>query len=199
MARACFRTACLVGLGVLAAALAFVWVRREPAAVPPSPRVDAVSPLGVWRGYANELTVRGAAMLGNPRLVAPFRFVVASPAPSGSDANTFETRLTVDPDTPLGIYPVRMLTDEGLSDPFPLAVGQLPQIQEKEDNNDVRWRRAVVSRPRREPSDCPRGRCRFTFAFQGISPIRGVVHRRQKFPTERARKHYSWPTSNRTP
>jgi hypothetical protein len=136
MARARFRTACLVGIGVLAAALAFVGVRPEPPAVPPTPRVDEISPLGIRRGYGTQLTVRGEALLGNPRLVAPFRLVVAPPTPSASNANTFETRLTVDPDTPLGIYPVRVLTDEGLSDPFPLAVGQVPQIQEKGDNPD---------------------------------------------------------------
>ena len=33
-----------------------------------------------------------------------------------------------------------MVTDEGLSDPFPLAVGQLPQIQDKADNNNIDWK-----------------------------------------------------------
>jgi hypothetical protein len=151
----------LLGFGVLAAALMLVWMRRDRLTVlptprvdeisspdreaphgsggvaPPTPRVDEISPIGVRRGYASELTIRGSALSGNPRLVASFRFIAATPAPNGSNATAFTTRLTVARDTPLGIYPVRVLTDDGLSDPFALAVGQLPQVREKEDNDDI--------------------------------------------------------------
>ncbi len=73
--------------------------------------------------------------------------VEEKPPPTGSDASTFKTRLTVDPETPLGIYPVRVLTDEGLSNPFPLAIGQLPQVPEKEDNNDYNMKAQMVALP----------------------------------------------------
>jgi len=143
MTRVISRTAGLLGLGLLAAAVAFHSARGEPPAAAPRPRVDEMSPLGVRRGFTCELTIRGSALSGNPRLVAPFRFIVAAPPPNGSDASTFTIRLTVAPDTALGIYPVRVLTDEGFSDPFPLAVGQLPQIQEKEDNDKAAQRVAL--------------------------------------------------------
>ncbi len=48
----------------------------------------------------------------------------------------------------MGVYPIRIQTDDGISNPFLLAVGQLPQVAEKEDNStfetaqllpSVRW------------------------------------------------------------
>jgi len=137
MTRFRFRTACLLGIGVIASAPTSGHARRSPLEVPSLPHVNEISPLGVRRGFASRLTVRGSALSGNPRLIAPFRFAVETPTLNDSDATTFKVRITVDPATPLGVYPIRVLTDEGLSVPFPLAVGQLPQIQEKEDNNNI--------------------------------------------------------------
>jgi hypothetical protein len=112
---------------------------RELPTFPLLPRVDEVSPRGVRRGYPIELTIRGSSLSGNPRLVAPFKFAVDAARPGDSEANSLRVRITVDPASPLGVYPVRVLTDQGLSDPFPLAVEQLPQIAEKEDNGNIDW------------------------------------------------------------
>lgn len=115
-----------------------VCMRRETRPAPArSPRIDELSPRGVRRGFTSELTVRGSALSGHPSLVAPFRFTIATPASGGSDDAVFRARIRVDPASPLGIYPVRVLTDEGMSEPFPLAVGQLAVVHEKEDNDDV--------------------------------------------------------------
>jgi hypothetical protein len=115
----------VVGLSALVTATA--------AAAPPE--VKGVSPLGVQKGVAAELTFSGGNLAGHPRLIAPFGFSPASPEPAGSDASNWKTRLTVEPGTPVGVYPVRVQTDEGLSNPFLVAVGQLPQVAEKEDNS----------------------------------------------------------------
>ena len=162
MARTISRLVFVLSLGLIVAGLVLIWGRREhqaaapptprvererQAAAPPTHRVDEISPLGVRRGFTTELTLHGSLLSGNPRLVAPFRFVEEKPPPTGSDASTFKTRLTVDPETLLGIYPVRVLTDEGLSNPFALAIGQLPQIPEKEDNNDYKMKAQFVALP----------------------------------------------------
>ena len=44
-------------------------------------------------------------------------------------------KLTVDPAVAVGVYPIRVQTDDGISNPFLLAVGQLPQVVEKEENS----------------------------------------------------------------
>ena len=38
------------------------------------------------------------------------------------------------PGTAVGVYPIRVRTEDGLSNPLLFAVGQLPQVAEKEDN-----------------------------------------------------------------
>ena len=138
MIRDRFRTISLLGLAVVASLTTAGCASRERSADSVLPRVDEIRPLGVRRGFAIELIVRGSALAGNPRLVAPFKFAVAAPKPGDSEFAMFKARMTVDPTSPLGIYPVRVLTDLGLSNPFPLAVGQLPQIQEEEVAGDFK-------------------------------------------------------------
>ena len=43
---------------------------RRPLAAPP--QITKIAPLGVRRGLAAEVTVSGANLAGNPRLIAPF-------------------------------------------------------------------------------------------------------------------------------
>ena len=90
--------------------------------------------------------VNGANLAGNPRLIAPFSFKVDSPPPKG-DASNWKLALTADASTPVGIYPVRIQTDDGISNPFLLAIGQLPQIAEKEDNSTFETAQKVPDPP----------------------------------------------------
>jgi Fe2+ transport system protein FeoA len=98
------------------------------------PQINGISPFGLTRGVATELTVNGGNLGGNPRLIAPIA-ITLSETVKGSDAANWKVRLLVDPSTPVGVYPVRVQTDEGPSNPILLSVGQLPQVIEKEDNS----------------------------------------------------------------
>jgi len=89
-----FRTACLLGIVALASARTSGYARRSPPEVPSLPHVNEITPLGVRRGFASRLTVRGSALSGIPRLIAPFRFAVETPTPNDSDAATFKVRIT---------------------------------------------------------------------------------------------------------
>ncbi len=110
------------------------------------PQINNVSPSGVRRGHASELTFSGASLAGSPRLIAPFGFKLESPAPKG-DASSWKLTLNVDASTPVGIYPVRIQTDDGISNPFLLAIGQLPQIVEKEDNSTFETAQKIPDPP----------------------------------------------------
>ena len=85
-------------------------------------------------------------MAGNPRLIAPFAFKLDSPAPKG-DASNWKLNLTVEPGTAVGVYPIRVQTDDGISNPFLLAIGQLPQVTEKEDNSTFETAQQVPDPP----------------------------------------------------
>lgn len=119
----------------LPGALALLVLAVGPAWSAP-PRVDQTTPLGLRRGTAAELTVQGAGLSNQPRLVAPFRFT-AGPSTATADGASFKASITVDPATPLGVYPVRVVTDDGLSNAVLLAVGQFSSVAEREDNGSL--------------------------------------------------------------
>ncbi len=100
-----------------------------------APQINGIQPLGVRRGARADVAISGANLLGNPRLVAPFAFTVAPPKTAGADPAKWTFALDVAPETPVGVYLVRVRTEDGLSNPFLFAVGQLEQVAEKEDNS----------------------------------------------------------------
>ena len=112
------------------------------------PKITNLSPLGVQRGVATEMTVSGANFAGSPRLIAPFRFLIEPAAASAkSDAANWKVKLTVAADVAVGVYPIRIQTDDGISSPFLLAVGQLPQVAEKEDNSSFELAQVLPELP----------------------------------------------------
>jgi hypothetical protein len=69
---------------------------------------------------------------------------VATPsAAPGSDAANWKFKVVVAPETPIGTYPIRVRTDDGLSNSFLFSVGQLPQVAEKEENNTFETAQAI--------------------------------------------------------
>ena len=109
------------------------------------PEIKGTTPLGVQRGVASEVTIQGANLTGNPTLVAPFGFTVKPPAAPSTDAASWKLNLDVAAGTPIGVYPIRVKTDDGLSNPFLFSVGQLPQVAEKEENNAFESAQAIPS------------------------------------------------------
>jgi hypothetical protein len=100
-----------------------------------TPQINDISPLGVQHGVASEVTISGANLGSHPRLVAPFAFRAQAVHPKRSSPGSWVFKLTVGSEVAIGAYPVRVQTDLGLSNPFLLAVGQLPQVSEQEDNS----------------------------------------------------------------
>ena len=125
-----------------ALAVALGLVLTVAAAADP-PQINGFSPLGAPRGVATEVTVNGGNLAGNPQLVAPFGCTVEPVA--GADASHWKLKLTVAPDAAVGVYPVRIKTDDGISNPFLFAVDQVPQVAEKEDNNSFEAAQPVPS------------------------------------------------------
>lgn len=101
------------------------------------PQINEITPFGVRRGEPSQIRIAGANLSGNPRLVAPFKFSV-NPRPEttkGSDAAHWTPEVVVPAEVAIGVYPVRIQTDDGISNPFLFAVGQLPRFAEVEDNS----------------------------------------------------------------
>jgi hypothetical protein len=125
-------------------AIALAWTAADPAWAAP-PTLKGTTPFGACRGTATEVTFEGTSLKGTPELVAPFGFTVQAPASPNADAAHWKTTITVAPGTALGAYPVRLRTEEGISNPILFSVGQLAQVSEVEDNSTFLTAQAVAA------------------------------------------------------
>jgi hypothetical protein len=127
-----------VGLGLVSAALA--------TAAPPT--IKGTTPFGVQRGagtdafdpqrgITTEVTIEGANLKGTLELVTSFPVMHPTAPTRNEDATHWKTRITPKPDTPLGVYPIWVRTEEGISNPMLFSIGQLEAVAEKEDNSTV--------------------------------------------------------------
>ncbi len=109
------------------------------------PQINNITPYGVQRGVATEVTINGGNLTGNPRIIAPIPLNVEPPAEPNKDAGNWKLKLVVPSEVTVGVYPIRVQTDDGISNPFLLAVGQWPQVTETEPNNTFEAAQAVGS------------------------------------------------------
>jgi hypothetical protein len=126
----------------LAAFAVAVGLVAAVAAWAETPKVSSISPLGVRRGEGTEVTFFGSNLEGKARLIAPF---AAEVVPISADVASWKVKITPSADTPVGVYVCRIRTDDGLTAPFLFAVGQLPEVQEKEDNGSFELAQAIPS------------------------------------------------------
>ncbi len=126
-----------------AAAIALALAFFGTTALADPPNINDIRPLGVQRATPVDLTINGSGLAGSPSLIAPFPFT-ATTAPN-SDGGNFRLKIDVPASVAVGVYAVRVKTDDGLSNPFLLAVGQVPQVTEAEDNSLFEQAQAVPS------------------------------------------------------
>jgi hypothetical protein len=108
-----------------------------------SPKLTGSSPLGIQRGKPAEVTLRLSGAVDNPRLIAPFAFQLEETGSTASARASWTFRLTIDARTAVGVYPVRVVTDAGVSNPILFAVGQVVQVAEVESNNTLALAQAI--------------------------------------------------------
>jgi hypothetical protein len=144
--------ACLLALGAgLLAALPATAQQPLLDSTYPTPRFVSVSPAGGKAGTVVDATVAGVdfdepekLLFSNPNfkadLVPPPPPDPKAPPPPPKQPGAVQTavfKITVPADAPLGITDVRFVGKWGVSNPRAFVVGDLPEVMEKEPNNDV--------------------------------------------------------------
>src|SRR5947209_1608320 len=109
-------TRTLAGLALALAAIS----AGSAAAAPPT--IKGTVPFGAPRSLATEVTFDGANLKGTPELVAPFGFKVEPAAGPNADAAHWKATITVAADAALGAYPIRVRTEDGISNPILFSV-----------------------------------------------------------------------------
>jgi hypothetical protein len=141
-----------IGLVLLVALLATaaprVWSQPQPGPGMPVPRLLLLSQHGAKAGDSVEITLTGTdveeptgLMLGKSEVKVEWTDK-GSPAEmkKGQPKNVavaVKGRFTIPPGTPLGIRDLRVINRFGVSSPRAFVVSDLPEVTEKEPNNDV--------------------------------------------------------------
>ncbi|MBN9119114.1 MAG: pre-peptidase C-terminal domain-containing protein, partial [Planctomycetes bacterium] len=132
----------------LAAALGAVAVgdvafAQQPTTYP-APLLKAVFPPGARAGTTVEVTADGADLDGATDLYfsAPGLKAERVPDPPAdpkkkAPAPRAKFKVTVAADAPVGVHDLRVVGKWGISNPRAFAVGELPEVAEKEPNSDV--------------------------------------------------------------
>jgi hypothetical protein len=104
------------------------------------PSIKEVQPLGAQRGKTFTLTLKGEGLAVGAELITSLPGIISrlSP-PKDAEAPDLQLAFLVElpADTPVGLYPIRLHTDEGLSNAFIFSVDDLPEITEKEPNDSI--------------------------------------------------------------
>lgn len=105
----------------------------EQEAGSPQPQITAVSPRGLQAGTTTRITVAGQNLDPQPRVDLPIEGIRQTVL-NGSNAGRLLVDVTVPADAPPGFYPLRVVTETGLTASVPVAVDRLPQRQAAESS-----------------------------------------------------------------
>jgi hypothetical protein len=122
----------------------------------PAPQLLIVSPPGGQAGKTIEVTLTGQDLAEPQSLLFSAPGIKAEPItarpkdgkkppnetkkqPGKQPAGpiTVKFKVTIPADTPVGLHDVRLVNARGISNPRVFAIGDLPEVMEKEPNNDV--------------------------------------------------------------
>ena len=102
--------------------------RREllsrPISTPPA--IESISQLGLQIGQTTRLSIQGSRLSSKPRIDLPIAGLKQTVA-HGSDKSHLMVDITLPADVPPGIYPLSVVTTDGISKPVGIAVDGLSQ------------------------------------------------------------------------
>jgi hypothetical protein len=146
------RRAAAVLLGILAITYLVPRLPAQPPPGPglPQPRLLVVSPAGGQAGTTVEVTLTGNDLDEPDKLLFSHPGITAQPLseaqpvrpttpPQGGQPPLMAAKfkVTIPSEVPVGTYDVRFVSKTGVSNPRAFVVGDLPEVTEKEPNNDV--------------------------------------------------------------
>jgi hypothetical protein len=129
-----------------------------PESLLPNPRLSTITPPGGKAGTTVEVTFTGtdleepeALLFSHPTLKAepvlppapPVDPKKPAPKPAPKPPVT-KFKVTIPADAPLGCHDVRLVGKYGVSNPRAFVIGDLPEVAEKEPNNDVQEAQRVA-------------------------------------------------------
>lgn len=109
----------------------------EPILPPPQfPTLTSLPTLGAKHGGSTEITLAGTNLgeVTGVLTLAPAKASLAKEAKKG-DGTRARVAFDVPSTAPIGLYPIRVATKDGISNVRPIVVDELPEIKEADANN----------------------------------------------------------------
>ena len=103
------------------------------------PELTNLNPPGGQRGTAIKLTLQGYGLTGETKILSnmPGSFTRLTPDNAGKMAGRrLPFLVEIRPDAPIGLYPIRVETQDGISNILLFSVGAFPEITEAESEDD---------------------------------------------------------------
>jgi len=111
-----------------------------PCLLAVQPELRELQPPGAQRGKTFSLTLKGEALESGAEVITTLPATISRLAPP-KDLQTPDSELLflvqLPDDAPVGLYPIRVHTENGLSNVLIFSVGDLPEAFEKEPNNSI--------------------------------------------------------------
>ena len=115
--------------------------------------LKALEPRGAQQGQVFTLKLKGEGLAAGAELSTTLPGTVTRLAPS-SDLPVADSELPwlvqLNEQAPVGLYPIRIRTEEGLSNVLLFSVGKFPEVVEKEsllaERDKGSWRRSATTR-----------------------------------------------------
>ena len=104
------------------------------ATISAAPLLRDLTPHGAQRGKTFKLVLKGSDLTAGAKLetTLPASISRLTPDPETKPESTLPFLIELKKDAPVGVYPLRILTADGLSNVMLFSVGDLPETEEKE-------------------------------------------------------------------
>src|SRR5262249_51046066 len=117
-----------------------IWAQKKKTAAPPAsgaPVLNFPLPLGCQPGVTQELILTGNNLQPVEAIWADFpaKIEIVDDEKLAAEGKV-RIRMTADAGAPMGLYPIRVLSESGLSNLRLFAVDDLPQIVDNDGNRD---------------------------------------------------------------
>ena len=123
-------------------AACFLMLASASVAWASQPALTSSTPRGLQRGTTQKVTLRGTR-LSDARQLLLDREGIHVKSVKPVDNSKVEVELEIPADTLPGLYPMRLVSETGISNMMMFSVGALPMVDEKEPNSDFAAPQAV--------------------------------------------------------
>jgi hypothetical protein len=111
-----------------------------------APTIRDIQPHGAQRGKTFTLTLKGDGLAPGAKIQTTLPAGISRMLPSAEvirPGSELPFLVELKKDAPVGLYPLRLLTDDGISNVVLFAVGDLPEVEENETKNPKQYNNAA--------------------------------------------------------